>query len=87
MDHKASKNHYWFALKLAQYEFIRDHQNLVPVLLLDDIFDKLDESRVATLVKLVHDEDFGQIFITDTHTVRTVELVRQIDADAKIFEI
>ena len=75
------------ALKLAQYEFIRDHQNLVPVLLLDDIFDKLDESRVATLVKLVHDEDFGQIFITDTHTVRTVELVRQIDANAKIFEI
>lgn len=75
------------ALKLAQYEFIRDHQNLVPVLLLDDIFDKLDERRVATLVKLVHDEDFGQIFITDTHPVRTVELVKQIDANAKIFEI
>lgn len=75
------------ALKLAQYEFIRDHQNLVPVLLLDDIFDKLDERRVATLVKLVHDEDFGQIFITDTHPERTVELVKQIDANAKIFEI
>jgi DNA replication and repair protein RecF len=75
------------ALKLAQYEFIRDHQNLVPVLLLDDIFDKLDERRVATLVKLVHDEDFGQIFITDTHPDRTVELVKQIDANAKIFEI
>lgn len=75
------------ALKLAQYEFIRDHQQLVPVLLLDDIFDKLDEKRVATLVKLVHDEDFGQIFITDTHPERTVDLVKQIDANAKIFEI
>ncbi len=75
------------ALKLAQYEFIRDHQGLVPVLLLDDIFDKLDENRVATLVKLVHDEDFGQIFITDTHPERTVDLVQQIDANAKIFEI
>lgn len=75
------------ALKLAQYEFIRDHQGLVPVLLLDDIFDKLDEKRVATLVKLVHDEDFGQIFITDTHAERTVDLVKQIDAEAKIFEI
>ncbi len=75
------------ALKLAQYEFIRDHQRIVPVLLLDDIFDKLDESRVARLVELVHDSNFGQIFITDTHEDRTAALVKQIDPDARIINV
>lgn len=75
------------ALKLAQYEFLKEKQNIVPVLLLDDIFDKLDEERVAQLVKLVHDEDFGQIFITDTHPERTENLVKEIDAEARIFNI
>lgn len=78
---------YLIALKLAQYEFIRDRQDLVPILLLDDIFDKLDEDRVAKLVKLVHDEEFGQIFITDTHIDRTGELVKQIDPDARIINV
>lgn len=75
------------ALKLAQYEFLKEKQGTVPVLLLDDIFDKLDEERVAQLVKLVHDEDFGQIFITDTHPERTENLVKKIDPDARIFNL
>lgn len=75
------------ALKLAQYEFIRDHQKTVPVLLLDDIFDKLDERRVARLVSLVHDANFGQIFITDTHEDRTGPLVKQIDPEARIINV
>lgn len=78
---------YLIALKLAQYEFIRDHQNIVPILLLDDIFDKLDEQRVSRLVLLVHDANFGQIFITDTHEERTAALVQQIDPDARIINV
>jgi DNA replication and repair protein RecF len=75
------------ALKLAQYDFIKEKLGITPILLLDDIFDKLDEERVAKLVKLVHDEDFGQIFITDTHPARTKKLVQEIDAKAKIIKV
>jgi len=78
---------YLIALKLAQYEFIRDHQKLVPILLLDDIFDKLDEERVSRLVELVHDSNFGQIFITDTHEERTGPLIQRIDPNAKIINV
>ena len=75
------------ALKLAQYEFLREKQGVKPVLLLDDIFDKLDEKRVSELVRLVHDESFGQIFITDTHPERTERLVREIDEKAQVFNL
>lgn len=75
------------ALKLAQYDYIKEKQGVVPILLLDDIFDKLDEKRVEMLVKMVHDEDFGQIFITDTHLDRTESVVKEIDENAKIFNI
>lgn len=73
------------ALKLAQYEFLFEKQGVKPVLLLDDIFDKLDEYRVAELVRLVHDESFGQIFITDTHPERTARLVKAIDEESSVF--
>ena len=73
------------ALKLAQYEFLYQKQGVKPVLLLDDIFDKLDEHRVSELVRLVHDESFGQIFITDTHPERTAQLVKAIDEESKVF--
>lgn len=75
------------ALKLAQYEFIKEKQKITPFLLLDDIFDKLDEQRVEQLVRLVSDEDFGQIFITDTHEERTVSLVKRIDEAACVFKV
>ncbi len=74
------------ALKLAQYDFLLDRQGTKPILLLDDIFDKLDESRVSQLVRLVHNEKFGQIFITDTHPERTARLVREIDSEARVFD-
>lgn len=75
------------ALKLAQYDFISDKLGVQPILLLDDIFDKLDEERVEKLVKLVHDESFGQIFITDTHPERTGTLVKRINKESQIFEV
>ena len=73
------------ALKLAQYDFLKEEQGTKPVLLLDDIFDKLDEARVEHLVRLVSSDNFGQIFITDTHPERTEPLVKKIHSEAKIF--
>lgn len=75
------------ALKLAQYDFLHARSGVKPLLLLDDIFDKLDESRVEQLVRLVHEENFGQIFITDTHAERTAHLVKTIDEKANVFTI
>ena len=59
---------YLIALKFAQFEFIKQQSNLIPILLLDDIFDKLDEHRVSQIIELVNNDEFGQIFITDTHS-------------------
>ncbi len=75
------------ALKLAQINRIKTRTGKSPILLLDDIFDKLDDSRVSQLIELVNKESFGQIFITDTHKERTESVVKRIDEESKIFEI
>ena len=61
------------ALKFAQFEFLKTQIGGAPILLLDDAFDKLDQKRVTQIVSLVEKNDFGQIFITDTHEERTLE--------------
>ncbi len=63
------------ALRLAQYELLRQHTQSNPILLLDDIFDKLDARRVAQLVQLLIDRNFGQLFITDTQRARIEPIV------------
>lgn len=78
---------YLIALKLAQLEVIKEALKVTPILLLDDIFDKLDEHRVTQLVKLVNEERFGQIFITDTHSDRTENIIKQINTESKIFRL
>ncbi len=75
------------ALKLAQFKIIKEQTNTTPILLLDDIFDKLDEQRVAQLVKLVDDDHFGQLFISDTHADRTENVVKSIHQSYKIFNL
>ena len=75
------------ALKLAQIKRIKDITNKNPILLLDDIFDKLDDNRVSQLIELVNQQNFGQIFITDTHRERTESVVKRINEESKIFEI
>lgn len=75
---------YLIALKLAQHQYILQKRGTKPLLLLDDIFDKLDEQRVAQLIALVNEQDFGQIFITDTHPKRMEDLVRSIDPEAQL---
>lgn len=75
------------ALKLAQISRIKKLTGKNPIVLLDDIFDKLDDTRVSQLIELVNKENFGQIFITDTHLERTENVVRRINEESRIFEI
>ena len=75
------------ALKLAQFDFIKHLVGYKPLLLLDDIFDKLDDTRVESIVRLVSEHHFGQIFITDTHKERTEDIIKKIDDSYKIFDI
>ncbi|MFT6825752.1 MAG: DNA replication and repair protein RecF [Patiriisocius sp.] len=75
------------ALKLAQFDFIKQLNGVTPILLLDDIFDKLDEQRVAQLISLVHDDTFGQIFISDTHAERTEAVVKEIHKSYMLFKL
>lgn len=78
---------YLLALKLAQYELLRQESEVAPLVLLDDIFDKLDKKRVRHLLELLLERDFGQIFITDTHEDRIVEIVAGLGTDFKRFLI
>jgi DNA replication and repair protein RecF len=73
------------ALKLAQFEFIKDQKNTKPLLLLDDVYDKLDESRFSKLLEMVSSDKFGQVFITDTHADRMNALLNQKSIEHRIF--
>lgn len=75
------------ALKLAQFDFIKAQSDATPILLLDDIFDKLDENRVAQIISLVDKDHFGQIFISDTHPERTEAVVKQTHKTYKLFKL
>lgn len=75
------------ALKLAQFDFIQSISKGSPILLLDDIFDKLDEQRVAHIVALVAENELGQIFISDTHADRTEKVVRESNQSYKMFRL
>lgn len=78
---------YLIALKLAQFDFIKTHSKDDPILLLDDIFDKLDETRVEHLITLVDNENFGQLFISDTHAERTEQVIKKVHQTYKMFPL
>ena len=75
------------ALKLAQFEFVKKQSGEKPILVLDDIFDKLDESRVGQLIAMVNQEEFGQLFISDTHSERTETIVKNTQQSYKLFHL
>ena len=75
------------SIRLAQFEFNYQKIGYKPILLLDDIFDKLDDQRVMKLVRLVGDNHFGQVFITDTQRKRVECLFDDTDINHKIFEV
>jgi len=78
---------YLISLKLAQFDFLKRTHNLSPLLLLDDIFDKLDSIRVKKIIELVSSETFGQIFITDTNREHLDTLLLQLEQDSTIFTV
>ena len=78
---------YLIALKLAQFQLIKDQSNVTPILLLDDVFDKLDGHRVGQIIDLVNQDEFGQIFITDTHAERTEAILKQSNKSYEIFKL
>ena len=76
------------ALKLAQFEFLkRTNQKTTPLLLLDDIFDKLDANRVEKIIQLVASDEFGQIFITDTNRDHIDQILSHSNFDYKLFHV
>ena len=75
------------ALKLAQFEFVKKQSGEKPILLFDDIFDKLDETRVAKIVEMVNNNEFGQLFISDTHPERTEKIVKSTHQSYKMFNL
>jgi len=75
------------ALKLAQFNFIKDKLGFKPILLLDDIFDKLDDNRILKLISFVDKNVFGQVFITDTHKERSAEILTKAGITYSIYSI
>jgi DNA replication and repair protein RecF len=75
------------ALKLAQYEVLKAKSGNSPILLLDDIFDKLDSKRVKQIIKMVNDSNFGQLFISDTDAKRTENVVKSAHDNYEIFKL
>ena len=75
------------ALKLAQAELLQRRIGVAPMLLLDDIFDKLDLQRVKNLISVVSHGTFGQIFLTDSNKVRLDTLLHEVEWEYKVFEV
>jgi DNA replication and repair protein RecF len=75
------------ALKLAQYNFLQQQKGFKPLLLLDDIFDKLDEHRITKLMQLVSQHEFGQVFITDASADRIMQIFERINVEVKLFKV
>lgn len=75
------------SLRLAQYALLQQQSQTPPILLLDDIFDKLDAYRVEQLLALLLGRQFGQVFITDTHEQRVLDMAREFADDYKLFRV
>ena len=75
------------ALKLAQFDYVKKQKGYKPILLLDDIFDKLDDDRVGKLMQMVSQDNFGQIFITDTHPERLQSIFSNIGVPLQVFPV
>lgn len=78
---------YIIAIKLAQFEHTKNLKGFKPILLFDDIFDKLDDHRVGQIIRLVSENNFGQVFMTDTQRHRVEKLLQEVKIDHRIFEI
>jgi DNA replication and repair protein RecF len=76
-----------FALKLAEFEILKENKGFAPLLLLDDVFEKLDDNRMQQLLHWVCNENDGQVLITDTHRERLVEVFEKLNTDYQVIEL
>jgi DNA replication and repair protein RecF len=74
-------------MMMTQFRLIKQHAGIAPILLLDDIFDKLDIERVERLISFVTNNGFGQIFLTDSNKSRLDTLLKKTDANYKLFKM
>lgn len=74
-------------LKLSQFDYIKQKQGITPLLLLDDIFDKLDDERIQKLVQMIEEKRFEQIFLTDARRERTQNILLNINIELKVFNL
>ncbi|MBW8687643.1 DNA replication/repair protein RecF [Chitinophaga rhizophila] len=84
---QGQRKSFLFALKLAQFEVIKAHKQFPPLLLLDDVFEKLDQDRVGRLINLVSSPVYGQVFITDTHASRIREAFKENEDNFQLVEM
>jgi DNA replication and repair protein RecF len=75
------------AMKLAQFEILKRHKGFNPLLLLDDIFDKLDDCRIERLLELIKNDSLGQLFLTDARPDRTAALLKKIQVVSSVFTV
>lgn len=87
MGSQGQQKSFIIALKLAQYEYLFTKTGIKPLLLLDDIFEKLDNNRLAIILTMIAEDNFGQIFISDTDKKRLEEMFKNLTAEIKYFEI
>jgi len=84
---QGQKKSFVMALRLAQFEMIETLRETKPILLLDDIFDKLDDRRIHSLVESINNHTFGQVFITDARPERTQKILEEVKTEVKYFTI
>src|SRR5574344_424389 len=84
---QGQKKSFAIALKLAQFRYLTEHNGFRPILLLDDVFDKLDEKRCANLINLVAHDTFDQIFVTDTNKSHLLEILQKVNKPFRIFDV
>ena len=83
---QGQKKSFLFALKLGQYAYLSKALGHLPILLLDDIFEKLDQSRMEALLRIIRGSDFGQVILTDTHPER-IRAAFGVDADLSFISL
>lgn len=84
---QGQRKNFLFALKLAQYDILREFKGFPPLLLLDDVFEKLDHQRISRLIALIATDDFGQVFITDTDAARLVGTFPGASSQLQLIEL
>lgn len=84
---QGQKKSFLTALKFAQFAYLAKQKGVKPLLLLDDIFDKLDADRVSQIIQIVSEDSFGQVFVTDTNREHIDEILRLHAVDYRIFKV